>query len=330
LIVLFTTEQFDESRRFERWQETVCRAFVPFDCHRLSDRPFTGLVESSQVGDYRFSRVHCVGHQVERTPARIREATEATLLVSLQTIGTGILLQDGREAVLAPGAIAFYESVRPFTWSYKHDFEQIVLLAPRDQLIGRVGQLERFTARTIDTSSSVGGLVANFLRQAFPLIGTASPGTAERLSQISMELIATALGELSEQQPSKSWSRVTLLYRAKHLISENLRDPELSPDSVARMMRISTRYLQDLFKDENTTASCWIWTQRLAECRRRLEDPFFSGASISQIAFDCGFSDFSHFSHRFKTAFSVSPSEYRNTRKPPSSCSKRESATAHV
>jgi AraC-like DNA-binding protein len=313
--VLYKTEQNEDHRRFEFWQEMVCRAFVPFDCHRLSENPFIGTVELTEFGPFRLSRVQCVGHQVERTSARIRQGCPETLLISLQTLGTGILTQDGREAVLLPGEVALYESVRPFAWSYREDFEQIVLLVPRHEIMKRIGRPEQFTARKIDSSSSVGELATGFVQQSFPMISQSAPETAQRLSQISMDLLATALVTLTERQPTANWNRTAIQYRAKQVIRENLGNPELNSARVASLLHISVRYLQDLFQEEGVTVSGWIWQQRLEECRRRLTDPFFSGAGISQIAFDCGFSNFSHFSHRFKAAYALSPSEYRAANK---------------
>jgi AraC-like DNA-binding protein len=313
MTTFFTTETVDESSRLEYWREIVRQAFVPLECCRVSEGRFNCFAETAQLGRLRFSRVRSGAHEVERTPAHIRQATEATLLVSLQIMGTGLLLQDGREAVLKPGAITCYESVRPFSWVCHEKFEQLVLLIPREDIVGKSGQLERLTARVIGGDSAIGTLVSGFLLRAFPLVNQVSPATAQNLSRIASDLIVTALCELNGDQPAQRWNRTALLGRAKQVINDNLCDPDLRPETVAQILKISLRYLQDLFKDENTTPSSWIWSRRIEECRRRLGNPLFAGAAVSQIAFDCGFSDFSHFSHRFKAAFSVSPSDYRTS-----------------
>jgi AraC-like DNA-binding protein len=71
------------------------------------------------------------------------------------------------------------------------------------------------------------------------------------------------------------------------------------------------RYLQDLFLQEDTTVCDWIWQRRLERCRRDLADPLLAGKSVGRIAWDCGFSDFSHFSRRFKAAYAITPSGFR-------------------
>ncbi len=81
-------------------------------------------------------------------------------------------------------------------------------------------QPEQYAANTY-----VGGLVFNFFRQLIPGIGTVEPATADRLAEISLDLLNTLAGTLS-QDVCRSSGRISLLCRAKTLIEENLYDPE--------------------------------------------------------------------------------------------------------
>lgn len=307
---LFNTDKVAKAKRFESWRDMLCGVHAPLDCQRLSPRSFRASAEFAQFDQVGLSRVRSVEQKMVWMPTRF-STNEGVLLVTLQTIGVGLLLQDGTEAQLEPGCISFHESVRPFTWIFPGEFEQLVIRLPRETLGGKWGAA-RWTARIINGGSAIGSLVSGFLRHAFTVVGDCSPSTAYRISQIARDLIATALSELTGEEPPANAGRVALLLRAKQVIESNLHDPELSPAKVAGMSRISLRYLQDLFNNENTSPSAWIWQRRLARCHSMLMDPSFVGTSISDIAFNCGFSDYSHFNHRFKAAFSLSPSEYRN------------------
>lgn len=307
-----TTAGVIESKRFALWQDAVCETFVQLDCEPVSNRPFVGEIVTAQAGEVNFSRVRSREHKVFRTPQRIRQANQETILVSLQLSGTGWVWQDGREARLESGDFACHDSTRPYSLSFTDDFEQLVLHMPREILVRRIGQTEHFTARPVRATSPIGAVISPFLHQLASGVADFEPVTARRLSEISLALITTAFGELvAQQEKGQSWARTSLLYRAKALIEENLHDPSLSPENVARALRISLRYLQDLFHSEKTTVSNWIWSRRLEKCRRDLSDPLLSSKDISQIAFDCGFSDFAHFSRRYKAEFLVSPSEFR-------------------
>jgi hypothetical protein len=252
----------------------VCDTFVQLDCLALSERPFVGEIVTAQIEQISFSSVRSQEQKVVRTLRRIRQAKEEVLLISLQLRGTGLILQGGREAKIEPGDFACYDSIRPYSLSFNDDFEQLVVHLPRDILVRRIGQTEQLTARAVRGSTSIGALVSTFLRQVASVAGDVEPVTAHRLSEISLALVTTALGDqISRQEEGQSWARIALLYRAKAFIEDSVHDPSLNPEKVARVLRISLRYLQDLFHEEKLTVSDWIWNSRLEKCRRDLADP---------------------------------------------------------
>ncbi|WP_416221644.1 helix-turn-helix domain-containing protein [Rhodohalobacter sp.] len=52
----------------------------------------------------------------------------------------------------------------------------------------------------------------------------------------------------------------------------------------------------------------WLTERRLKRAKAFLET---TDKSISQVAFDCGFSNLSHFSRSYKAEYGMSPSAYR-------------------
>jgi AraC-like DNA-binding protein len=307
---LFTTDKIATTKRFPFWRDMLCGTHASIDCQRLSPRPFSGASESAQVDRVVLTHLHSVDQKIVWTPGR-SSSDDGALLVTLQTLGLGVLIQDGREAKLGPGCISVHESGRPFTWIFPDEFEQLIVRIPRDSLAAKLCETRHLTARVINGTSGIGSLVSGFLHQTFAVLGSCSPSAAYHLTKISCDLIHTALSEFQGQEHSQACGQAALLHRAKQVIESNLHDPELNPRTVAGMSRISLRYLQNLFKDENTTPTSWIWERRVKRGADLLSDPLFANTSISEIAFECGFSDYSHFNHRFKAAYSLSPSEYR-------------------
>jgi len=311
-----TTAGLPEAKRFTFWRDAVCSHFARIDCFRLSDRPFAGEIATTRVNEIHFSRVRGLEHKCVRTSRQIRQSSEEAVFVNLQMKGTWSSTQDGREAALEPGDFACFDSTRPYSAIQHGEFEQLVVHVPRDLWIRRIGQTQQLTARAVRGNTHLGSLVSDALRRIISVAENAGEETAHRLMELSLALVTTAYGELiSHGETRGSSGRVALLYRAKALVEESLHDPDLNPDRIARALKISVRYLQELFREEETTVSSWIWNRRLEKCRHELSDPLFAGRSISQIAFGWGFSDFSHFSHRFKAAFSMSASEFRRERR---------------
>ena len=307
-----STSDIAERKRFLYWQDAVCDTFVDLDCKAYADRPFFGELATASCNDLHFSSVRADGQIVERTPARIRRAREEVMLISLQVRGSGVIAQDGREARLGPGDFACYDSTRPYTLTFTADFEQIVLHMPREAMIRRVGRTEAWTARRIEATSPVGSLVLPFVRQTASIVSDITPATAGRLSETCLSLVTAALAEhKGGETDGGSAARTALIFRAKAAIDSLLHDHDLNTERVAGLVGISPRYLQDLFHAEQSTVSDWIWKRRLDRSRRCLADPLHSGDSIAQIALSCGFTDFGHFSRRYKEAFGVSPREDR-------------------
>ncbi|MBE0597151.1 MAG: helix-turn-helix domain-containing protein [Desulfuromonadales bacterium] len=309
---LVTTADIPAAKRFAFWREAVCHRFAQVECSPLSDRPFAGEIATTRVREVTFSRVRGLEHKCDRTPLQIRQARDETVFINLQVSGRWWSTQDGREAVLEAGDFACFDSTRPFSGIQSRDFEQLVIHVPRDLWRRRIGPTERLTARAVRGDTRLGSLVSGGLRQLTSVAEEKAGEGSHHLVELLLALAATGWGELMEEQEScQSSGRSALLCRAKGVIEENLHDPDLRPDQVARLLKISTRYLQELFRKENLTVNHWIWSRRLDRCRRDLADPLMAGRSVSQIAFQWGFSDFSHFSHRFKAAFAVPPSEFR-------------------
>ena len=68
---------------------------------------------------------------------------------------------------------------------------------------------------------------------------------------------------------------------------------------------------QKLFEAEGTTVTEWIRRRRLVHCTRELTDRRFVSEPISTIAARWGLVDASHFSKVFRTAYGMSPREFR-------------------
>jgi AraC-like DNA-binding protein len=99
--------------------------------------------------------------------------------------------------------------------------------------------------------------------------------------------------------------------RVRAYIQANLRDPELSADSIAAELNCSKRYLHKLFEMEDISICDYIRNLRLDRCREEIAAPEFRNKSITDIGFSWGFNSSAYFSAAFKQHFGSSPSSYR-------------------
>ena len=94
-------------------------------------------------------------------------------------------------------------------------------------------------------------------------------------------------------------------------IEDRLRDPKLSPASVAEGLRISPRYLRTVFAGTGEKVSAYIIRRRLEECAKQIRNPAWSGHTLTEIAFAWGFNSAAHFTRTFHEHFGMAPREYR-------------------
>jgi AraC-like DNA-binding protein len=74
-------------------------------------------------------------------------------------------------------------------------------------------------------------------------------------------------------------------------------------------MGISLRYLQSLFTDRGSTCSHYISSLRLDHAAHLIERraSMKTGQPLSDIAYACGFRDYTHFARGFRRRFGATP-----------------------
>lgn len=96
--------------------------------------------------------------------------------------------------------------------------------------------------------------------------------------------------------------------RAILLIEQNLADP-LCVSDIARVLRISPRQLQRSFRRD--TGQSLMEFARLLRLKHAYEQVVHTQRALTEIAYDCGFSDASHFARCFRRHYGCSPSSVR-------------------
>jgi AraC-like DNA-binding protein len=156
-------------------------------------------------------------------------------------------------------------------------------------------------------------LLMRYLRmieEAPPLAPDLQQATASHIH----DLVAVALGATQDatEIAERRGVRAARLRETKAFVMRCLAQQDLSAATVALHLGVTPRYVHMLFEDENETFSELVLRERLARARRLLADPRFTDRPISAIAFDCGFSDLSHFNRSFRRHFGMTPSALRN------------------
>lgn len=125
------------------------------------------------------------------------------------------------------------------------------------------------------------------------------------------ELIALVLGGSVKGGTDRNENsiRAARLELIKKEVAERLRDPELSIGAIARSHGVTPRYVQRLFEAEGMTFSEYLLDRRLELALSLLHET--REGRISEVAYEAGFCDLSHFNRCFRRRYGTTPSEVK-------------------
>jgi AraC-like DNA-binding protein len=136
------------------------------------------------------------------------------------------------------------------------------------------------------------------------------------MSETIVKLLGDWMVESDEHGAGRAMKHDMLLRRMLKRLDDHLTDPSYSSTRLAEEMGISRRYVDTIFADANSTFGKTLLEKRLDRCRALFCDPRTNHRSVTDIAFESGFNDLSHFSKRFREKFGIAPRLARQEARP--------------
>ncbi|MEU7974256.1 helix-turn-helix domain-containing protein [Micromonospora sp. NPDC049089] len=303
---------------FAFWREVNSKLWVPYDlrCDSQWEPGFRAQVGISEFGPVQATLMTTMPHSVHRTPKLIRQADPEVFKLGCLVRGGGMITQDGQRTDFGVGDLILYDTSRPYLAEFTPDVpvSQLLLLRfPRLLLPLPPWELRRLSAVRIPGAQGVGALSSQFLLHLARHMDELSPLDAARLSTLTIDVLTAALANALDVQsavPSHTRRRA-LMAQIHAFVRANLGDPRLTPDAIAAAHHISLRYLHKLFHEEGHTVAGWVRERRLEQCRRDLANPQLGARPIHAIAAQWGFTSPAHFSQAFRSAYGLSPRQFR-------------------
>ena len=312
MIERFSTEEIQPHKRLDYWNSLCDKTLSGTMVDSPADA-FSASMLHWKLGDLTLLRPRSDASRIWRTPAPWSCASDR-LVLHIQHRGSGLYTNKHHDASIKPGNLILTDANEGYQFSLSQDHELLVIEMPMQPLRSRLPQLEQH----LDTS--IGGAPATHMFQDFVLslwrhgeMAAQCPVWKDEVTRSVYDLLAMALSHRSETtQEIVPGSSQSLLRRARAFIESNLSSEELGASLVAKHLNISVRTVQNLFALTATTPSSYIQERRLIHAadslRTRLE------ISITEIAFELGFSDSAYFSRAFRRKYGVSPRQWRSCR----------------
>jgi AraC family transcriptional regulator, positive regulator of tynA and feaB len=310
---VLTTADVLPRDRLAFWYDVASKVFADHEFSLQGPSTFNATLHHAALGQIEIIHVDGAGiRQSTRSAAHIAHVEDDVFFLCLQVSGNGALSQDGRDAAIGPGDFALLDAQRPNTARFAEAYKQIVLKIPHRALKARLTPSSQLTARAVQHTEGLGGLVSEYIRLLPSRIALLQPMEKARIAEQVLDLVALSLASHStDERPSLSSARAVALLQLRTVIEARLHDPSLDPEAAAAAAGISVRYANALLGNEGMSLQRLIVSRRLDRCRRALEDPAQAHRSIGEIAYAWGFSNVSHFTRRFKAAFGSAPRDYR-------------------
>ncbi|MEP7301219.1 MAG: helix-turn-helix domain-containing protein [Caldimonas sp.] len=304
----FSTQAVPLRHRVAFWKDAICAAFVRLDLDCDRARPFSSELAIRRTARFDLIDVGGSPQEVRRSARMIRADNADSLIIMLQRQGSGAARQGDLDMALAPNGLTILDSRRPYVLRFSTPFRQTVVKVPLLALAERLGPPESWVGSTPRSGSALARLAAAAIDE---VACEPRDGVAQQLATVALDLLALALLDSRGAAPVGPGMAALRVRWARAEVHERLRDPLLTPATIAARQGVSLRLLQRLFAAEGSSLSDFICEQRLLRCRRDLQDPLHSGRTVTDIALSWGFNESSQFSRAFRRRFGCTPSDAR-------------------
>ena len=276
---------------------------------------FDAELRIGELGPARLARLTCGRSTIERTAEHTASASRRIFSLILQANGSGVFSQYGHRAALRHGDFILCDNAAPHSYQTTDSAELVVLRVPATVLKERLPSPENFCGRQLPATEGLTCTLAAVTRSVCAQLEKGlSRDFRTRVATHLLDMIATSYAIAFDSQITASAGVSARLAQVKRYIEQHLRDPELSPCSIASELRMSPRYLRMIFSTNQEPVSAYILRRRLEECARQMADPLWRGHSITEIAFAWGFNSVPHFTRSFRDRYGTSPGHYRRLR----------------
>jgi AraC-like DNA-binding protein len=312
--VVFDAKTLAPAKRRQAWRDAICEIYLQVDCAAEQQGDYDGFVREMRFGDVTLTDALLSPQSVRRQSQHIAHFDKDYYYAGLEQIGRFEILQGGSSVVLRPGIGGLYYANEPYVLRSNVKTRQFWIELPREAFNRRFESGRPPLLTPIHLGQGLGRIAAEFCSSLASEGAGLDPHTRARLGEQFMDIFAMAISSEPGHQPEADSSvQQARLRSVKAYIDAHLSDANLSLAAIAKRNGISLRYLHQLFRQMDMSASEWLRLRRLQRSYDLLSSPRYAAQSITEIAYSMGFNSSSHFSNLFRAQFGLRPSDVKGT-----------------
>jgi AraC family transcriptional activator of tynA and feaB len=309
---VYSTAAVPRGVRATYWNDVYSRRFAEVTFNPVDREGFEAELRVGAVGPISIARVHSKPTDIERNEAHINRSGGRLFSFLLQARGCGVFSHYGHESQMEEGDFTLCDNAAPHRFNCSGRTELIILRISPDVLKAYLPDPEQLCGLRLQAGQGMTGTAANMAQKLWTLVEGGLPEKfSAMIARNVLDIMATSYAMAFDASLSESSAVSARKLQATRYIEAHLREPDLTPCSVADALGISPRYLRMLFGGGTESASRYILRRRLEECAKQLSSALWRGRTITDIAFASGFNSAAHFTRVFRDEYGVTPSQYR-------------------
>lgn len=309
---IFSTAGVPRSTRARYWNDVYSSNLAHVSFNPLDQEGFAAELKVGAVGALGIARVHSGPTQIERTSEHIARSQGRRFSFVLQLRGVGTFTHCGHETTLAEGDFTLCDSSAPHTLQFPGPADFILLRASPETLKTHFPVPERVCGLRLPSHQGFTNAAAVMTRSLWDQMERGLPAKFNTMIVSNvLEMMASSYAILFDPWISDTSAAAGKRMEVKRFVDAHLREPGLSPGSVADALQISRRYLRMIFAGDKESVSAYILRCRLEEAARQISNVLWRGRTLANIAYACGFTSAAHFTRVFHVHYGMTPSQYR-------------------
>lgn len=310
----FSSDLLPKATRASEWNALYSQQLNTVDFTPADRQGFAARLSLGRLGPIQFARMCANRSNIERTRRHIVHGSPRLYSFLLQARGSSVFSHCGQEARLTEGDFALCDSYAPHSFTIADDSAVIMLRVSAATLKEHLPTPEQFCGMHLRSEVGLTGAMSAMVEKMQTQLETGFTSIYDdRFARHLLEMLSMSYAIGFEREPDVSAVLRGRQAEVVRYIEDRLRDPKLTPASVAEGLRISPRYLRTVFASSGEKVSAYIIRRRLEECARQIVNPAWAGHTLTQIAFAWGFNSAAHFTRSFHEHFGMTPRDYRRT-----------------
>ncbi|MFF2554140.1 helix-turn-helix domain-containing protein [Nocardia sp. NPDC058058] len=305
-----STAEVDADDRPAFWRHHVHNNHGGTRIRYANSRGFSGATVVQRLSNYRlgdFQAVDFTSQEVsyERDSAHIGNDGDRSGRLLIPRRGLLGLAQGDSTVQLRPGQLGVVDWGQPMTLAHSDQVRAWILTVPAGVIRAVRGNRPHLALEACDPLlGSVVALAEQLHRHRATL-------TAQQFLTTSTHLVGLLAAALDERRAPESTRLAAISRDAQRHIRAYSDDPRLTVDTLAENLGITRRQLERAMRLAQTTPHAFLLKARVQRAAERLTDPLWAGRTVTDIAFECGFSAMSVFNKAFRDHYKLTPGEMR-------------------